>query len=404
LATEIHRKSTDENGSLRDGWRRVAFGDVVRDINASEKSPLDAGLSRYIGLEHIEPNNLHIGAWGDLAEDEVSFTKTFREGQVLFGKRRAYQRKVAVAEFDGICSSDILTFESKTDQLAQTLLPFIVQSSRFFDHALDTSSGSLSPRTRWSQLKTFQFALPPAEQQERIADVLWAADTAEVEYQKCSARIDELREVLLDDIVSNHLSQFPSRPVGETLDSDRRLCYGVIQPGKVTDTGVPFIRVCDMETGSITVEQLERVSDEVHEKYRRSVIQSGDVLVSVVGTIGRCLVVPDACNGFNIARAVARLSPSCEVDSFYLRSVLLSKQMQERLVGGSVETARKTLNLKALGELVIPVPPIATQRSSMLPIAKLESSRHQFELHAEQIRELRAQLVDQLVSGDWPDV
>jgi type I restriction enzyme, S subunit len=100
------------------------------------------------------------------------------QGQVLFGKRRAYQRKVAVAEFDGICSSDILTFEPKGDDLLSDLLPFIVQSDGFFDHALGTSSGSLSPRTRWSQLADYEFPLPPKDEQCRLAEVFWATDQA----------------------------------------------------------------------------------------------------------------------------------------------------------------------------------------------------------------------------------
>jgi len=165
----------------------VRFGDVVRDVNVAERNPLDAGLERYVGLEHIEPENLHLTKWGNLADDEISFTKRFRKGQVLFGKRRAYQRKVAVADFDGICSSDILTFEPKGDDLLPELLPFIAQSDGFFEHALGTSSGSLSPRTRWSQLKDYEFPLPPKEEQHRIAEILWAADA-------CVERTRKLRE------------------------------------------------------------------------------------------------------------------------------------------------------------------------------------------------------------------
>jgi len=164
--------------ALPKGWRMVRFGEVVRDVNAAERNPLAAGLERFVGLEHIESDNLHLKQWGLLADGEISFTKRFRRGQVLFGKRRAYQRKVAVAEFDGICSSDILTFEPKGDTLIPELLPFIVQSDGFFEHALGTSSGSLSPRTRWSQLQNYEFPLPPKDEQCRIAELLRSADDA----------------------------------------------------------------------------------------------------------------------------------------------------------------------------------------------------------------------------------
>ncbi|MCA9041632.1 MAG: restriction endonuclease subunit S, partial [Planctomycetaceae bacterium] len=170
--------SMQEEKHIHSGSRKlVKFGDVVRDVKETEKNPLENGLDRYVGLEHIEPENLRLSQWGDLKQDEVSFTKRFRKGEVLFAKRRAYQRKVAVADFDGICSSDILTFEPKGDDLLPELLPYIVQSDAFFDHALGTSSGSLSPRTRWSQLKDFEFPLPPKEEQRRIAELLKTASS-----------------------------------------------------------------------------------------------------------------------------------------------------------------------------------------------------------------------------------
>jgi type I restriction enzyme, S subunit len=151
------------------------FGDVVREIREAEREPLENGLERLVGLEHIEPENLHIKQWGSV-EDGTSFTRVFRKGQVLFGKRRAYQRKVALAEFDGICSSDIIVMEAIKGKLLPELLPFIVQSEGFFEYALSTSAGSLSPRTKWKHLSEYQFLLPPIDEQRRIAEILWAAD------------------------------------------------------------------------------------------------------------------------------------------------------------------------------------------------------------------------------------
>ena len=126
------------------------------------------GSSATSGCEHIDPDDLRIRRWGDIA-DGTTFTNVFRPGQVLFGKRRAYQRKVAVADFDGICSGDIYVFEPKTDALLPELLPFICQTDAFFEHAVGTSAGSLSPRTNWTSLASYEFALPPLEEQRRIA-------------------------------------------------------------------------------------------------------------------------------------------------------------------------------------------------------------------------------------------
>ncbi|NCA70045.1 MAG: restriction endonuclease subunit S [Sphingobacteriia bacterium] len=161
---------------LKPGWRRVKFGDVVRLSKARSQDPLADGIERYVGLEHLEPGDLRIRSWGNVA-DGVTFTSIFQPGQVLFGKRRAYQRKVAVADFSGVCSGDIYVLETKDAQvLLPELLPFICQTDAFFDHAVGTSAGSLSPRTNWTSLADFEFALPPMDEQRRTLELLLAIE------------------------------------------------------------------------------------------------------------------------------------------------------------------------------------------------------------------------------------
>jgi len=178
----------------KENWPLVRFGEVARSLNESERDPLAAGLTRYVGLDHIEPGSLHLRAWGNVA-DGTTFTRTFRAGNVLFGKRRAYQRKAAVADFDGLCSGDILVMEANEKRLLPALLPFLVHSDGFFDHAVRTSVGSLSPRTKFKDLAEYEFRLPPREQQQRLAELLWAADEVEAHYSGLLEMFLPLRSV-----------------------------------------------------------------------------------------------------------------------------------------------------------------------------------------------------------------
>ncbi|MFH1965671.1 MAG: restriction endonuclease subunit S, partial [Acidobacteriota bacterium] len=193
--------------TLKTGWRMVKFGDVVNNANLVERDPVKNGIERIVGLEHLDPENLHIRHWNS-PEDGTSFTRKFVPGQTLFGKRRAYQKKVAYAEFEGICSGDILTFESKdTKLLLPELLPFICQTDAFFDYALGTSAGSLSPRTSWKALRNFEFPLPPIEEQKRFAEILWAADEAVERLGETLGRLEHLRQRYFNDVCMLGLSQ-----------------------------------------------------------------------------------------------------------------------------------------------------------------------------------------------------
>jgi type I restriction enzyme S subunit len=163
---------------LPDGWRWVKFGDIAREVSESTRTPIEDGFERYVGLEHFEPDSLSLKRWGMIEKDNPTFTKVFHAGQLLFGRRRAYQRKAAIVDFDGICSGDIIVIEALPKLLLPDLLPFVVQSDGFWDNAIHTSAGSLSPRTKWANLAAYEFPLPPLDEQSRIAAILWAVEEA----------------------------------------------------------------------------------------------------------------------------------------------------------------------------------------------------------------------------------
>lgn len=195
----------------------VKFADVVHLSTSRLADPSAAGIERYVGLEHITPENLHIRNWG-LVSEGTTFTSHFKPGQVLFGKRRAYQRKVAIAEFEGVCSSDIYVFERKDpDVLLPELLPFICQSEGFFQFALKTSAGSLSPRTRWSDLANYEFPLPSIDEQRHIADILRAVDDAIQELEILANASQRLQRSIQENLLLDTSPE--SEPFRERLDT-----------------------------------------------------------------------------------------------------------------------------------------------------------------------------------------
>jgi type I restriction enzyme S subunit len=382
----------------RKSWRMVRLGDVVNQSSESERNPVKAGLNRVVGLEHIDSDDLHIKRWDDIGEG-TSFSKRFRKGQVLFGRRRAYLRKIAFAEFDGICSGDITVLESKGDGLLPELLPFLVQTDGFYEHTQKVSAGGLSPRAKWRDLATYEFALPPIPEQRRIAEILWAAEAQTRGLAVSEESLTVARSSFLDARVAEFERCGPTLPLDEVVDPQRPLCYGVVQPGPPHRSGIPFVRVCDMETGTIDSRGLQRISPEVHQQYRRSTITAGDVLVSLVGTIGRCVLVTSEAEGANIARAVARLSAAKKILPPFLRAVLESDSLQTRMRVAAFETARKTLNLSSLAQLRVPVPPLSEQRAfvNVLLLHETTAGRHRrlLDLSNQLLRTLLAKLLRQ---------
>lgn len=287
---------------MKAGWQQVNFGDVVRLNSDRIADPLAAGVERYVGIEHIEPEDLRIRSWGFVAEG-TTFTNAFQPGQVLFVKRRAYQRKVAVADFSGVCSGDIYVLESQDPTvLLPELLPFICQTERFFNHAVHTSAGSLSPRTNWKQLANYEFALPPLEEQRRIAEMLGSIETLLVEVVNAENELETLRKSYIVDIFGKLIADRRTKTV-------RVAQAGEVQMGRQRspryEEGIaprPYLRVANVYDGKFDltdVKQMDFVGSEF-DQYR---LKPGDVLLveghSSADVVGRSAIfrgeVPDCC-------------------------------------------------------------------------------------------------------------
>ena len=167
---------------------KVKLGDVA--IESRETYKGDKSGLPIVGLEHITPEEVTLSNWA--TDTENTFTKMFRKGDILFGRRRAYLKKAAQAPFDGICSGDITVIRAKADKLLPDLLPFIIQNDDLFDFAVGKSAGSLSPRVKWENLKNYTFELSSLDEQKQLAEVLWSINDTIQAYQKLLAETDEL--------------------------------------------------------------------------------------------------------------------------------------------------------------------------------------------------------------------
>lgn len=157
-------------------WKRVTMGEVAA-ASKEKVDPSDGSVERFIAGEHMNTDDLQIHQWGDVGEVDLgpAFHRRFRSGQVLYGSRRTYLRKVAVAEFDGVCANTTFVVETKDEgALLQEFLPFIMTAEPFHAFAIAESKGSVNPYVNWSDIERYEFDLPPLDEQKRIAVLFWA--------------------------------------------------------------------------------------------------------------------------------------------------------------------------------------------------------------------------------------
>ncbi|MFG1763124.1 hypothetical protein ACGFIH_07345 [Micromonospora parva] len=383
----------------KSGWKRVAFGDVVKNLNFTVKDANAAGIDRVIAMEHLDPGELKISRWGSTKEGGT-FTRRVEPGQTLFGKRRAYQRKAALAEFGAITSGDILVFEADDTQLLPEFLPFLVQSDGFYEHALGTSAGSLSPRTNWRDLATYQFHLPPLDEQKSLADLLWAVERHRRSLAEAMSSQADTRSAWLHSLFAEAKAGGGLVELDTLIEHDRPICYGVLKPGQEFDDGRLIVDVKDYPSGSINVDEVRRCDPAIESQFKRSRLRAGDVLLSIRGTIGRVAVVPPELDGHNISRDSARISgDQTKVMPEFLRMVLESPDVQDEIRRTTTGLAVKGINVARIRALRVPCWDLDRQKNAVRQLQVIEEAVTAVEEALSALVGVRRSLLDEVFGG-----
>jgi type I restriction enzyme S subunit len=176
-----------------------------------------------------------------------------------------------------------------------------------------------------------------------------------------------------------------SRTLGELADEERGITYGIVQPGQNTIDGVPIIRVQNLADGTLDTSDVMRVAPEIAAKYRRTCLRGGELLLSLVGSVGSSVIAPPEIAGWNTARAVAVVPLRPGVDARYVRFCLRSAPLQHLMEVWCNTTVQATLNLADVSRLPIPMP---TQREREAIVEALGALDDKIELNQQMNRAL----------------
>ena len=174
-------------------YKTYKFGDMAFNISKRVK-PSDTDLDIYVGLEHLDPECIHIRRSG-IPSDVKGIKLRVYPGDIIFGKRRAYQRKAGLVDFDGICSAHAMVVRVNPKVILPELFPFFMHSDLFMYRAVDISEGSLSPTIKWKIIAEEEFKLPPLDEQKRLADLLWSVDKVIEKYNIVFSTLDCLCKI-----------------------------------------------------------------------------------------------------------------------------------------------------------------------------------------------------------------
>lgn len=370
---------------------RVKLGDVAQEYKATVK---DCSNLPIVGLEHLTPGEIALERWDEGTEN--TFTKGFKKGQMLFGRRRAYLKKAAVAPFDGVCSGDITVIEAIPGKILPELLPFIIQNDLLFDYAVGKSAGSLSPRVKWVDLKDYEFELPEIEKQSSLVDLLKAAHATRKAYQEQIKATDDLVKSQFIEMfgdLTNNTKSLDLKPLSELLLIERGGSPRPIEK-YITDSedGVNWIKIGDAEEGSIYITSTkEKIIKEGTKKSRY--VQPGDFLLSNSMSFGRPYIL--TIDGYIHDGWLVLRDQAGVFNKLFLHTLLSSDYAAasfEAMAAGSVV---KNLNKELVGKLMVPIPPMELQNQFASFIEQSDKSKFELQQAVEKVDNLIKSLIQQ---------
>jgi type I restriction enzyme S subunit len=292
-------------------WKKAKLGDFVSHSKESV-DPTGGEVTRYVAGEHMETDQIRISKWGLIGDGYLgpAFIRRFHPGQVLYGSRRTYLRKLAVADFDGVCANTTFVLStSDSNFLLQEFIPCIMTSEDFHAFSIRESKGSVNPYVNWSDLAKYEFYLPSIDEQAKMIKLYWGIQKhIEAINQKVTA-IQNLKEswissLLESTVESQSLVEIADIIMGQSPDGQT-----VNQAGE----GIPFFQ------GNAEFGQ-KYPSIKFFTTAGKKFANAGDILISVRAPIGDINIAPIDCS---IGRGLASIRPHSVDDTEFIKNMLL---------------------------------------------------------------------------------
>ena len=396
----------------QDLFHDVTFGKICKNVSTRVNDPKNSNYERYVGLEHldtIEPKILRFGSTQNVKSSMTLFSKK----QILFGRRNWYLRRVAVADFDGICSADIYVLEAKGSQILPDFLPLFMHSNQFFDETMKYSSGSMSTRVKWSDLEKIKFTIPFISEQKKIIKIISVIDESITKTQNLLDKLKTYKESKANDLLTKGIGHTKFKKVKSFFDTYdeipgewnvlklKDICtekpeYGANVSAVEKNELLPrYIRITDLnDDGSLRTKEWKSINEEKAKPY---LLQEGDFLFARTGaTVGKTYVYRKKDNRCAYAGYLIRFKPNNKsLNPDFLFYFTHSTKYWKWLVATQTWGVQPNVNAEQYSNMSIPLPPLLEQQKIASILTQLDEQYRQLENHLSLLKTMRKSMINE---------
>ena len=350
-------------------------------INSTEKKkPVEEDRFTYLGLEHLDSGSLKVTRFGSEVAP-IGEKLVMHKGDVLFGKRRAYQKKVAIAPFDGIFSAHGMVLRPREDVIDKSFFPLFISSDYFLDAAIKISVGSLSPTINWRDLKTLEFELPDLATQRKLAETLWSINETMEAYKKLISATDELVKSQFMELFGDPVTNTQGREVRPFKDFMLDIRYGTSQPPTFNELGeFKFIRATNIKAGRITENGMLRISADEAAKIEKCRLNGNEIIIvrSGANTGDTCVVTDEYRDQYAGYDIIVTLNLEIANPVFF-NELMNTHYMQAIIKPLTVRAAQPHINSEQVQNLPMLVVPLQEQEQFATFVRQSDKSKFELE-------------------------
>jgi len=411
---DVLEKTANELQIDRSGWKLVKFGDVA----IQQKESVDrenTTITRYVKGEHMYSEDLHLREWGDLEDEYLgpAFIRKFEEGDILYGSRRTYLRKVTIAPFEGITSNTTFVIKANEKFIDKKLLPFLMLSEGFSEHSIRNSKGSVNPYVNWKDLANYEFLLPPKRQQAQLAELLWAMDevvnNGTKSINNCRSLYKSKREHSnftidknADLIYNNRLKSQVSKTIQYRRLEDvlLNIKYGTSKKGNSEGRGYKVIGIPNVINEKLTIDKCAHV--ELNDKeYEACKLHFGDIVI--VRTNGNPKYTGrSALYDVDGEHAFASYLIKVTVDKKIYNPEYLVRYLQTNMIrryfrrNATSTAGNYNINTEIIKNVPVPILPLSKQNEVLLKLREIEERYTRLLEYLKNSKTLQKSLINQV--------
>ena len=346
-------------------------------INSKEKKkPAEEDRFTYLGLEHLDSGSLRVTRFGsDVAP--IGEKLVMHKGDVLFGKRRAYQKKVAIAPFDGIFSAHGMVLRPREEVVDKDFFPLFISSDYFLDAAIKISVGSLSPTINWRDLKELEFELPDLDTQRGLAKVLWSINDTMEAYKKLISATDELvKSQFMEQFVIE--APYERTRLGDNISQIRGVSYkpADLRPS-LSEESVLLLRANNIGAGRINHDEVQYVAKEKVSTVQ--LIRAGDILMCAssgsLEHVGKAAICLPSIEGETFGAFCKLIRPKGDLLPEYIAAYFETDEYREIIMQLACGSNINNLKAEHIDELQIPTPPAEVQEAFVSFLRQSDKSK-----------------------------